>query len=73
MEVKMALGQRQGMILITGSTCSGKSNTLYSCLQTLFKPSLSIVMLENPIEYQVEGINPVEISIAQGLTFAEGL
>jgi type IV pilus assembly protein PilB len=72
-DVKAALGQPQGMILVTGPTGSGKSTTLYSCLQTLFKPSVSIITLENPIEYQVEGINQVEINIAQGLTFAKGL
>ncbi len=72
-DVKAALEQPQGIILVTGPTGSGKSTTLYSCLKTLFKPSVNIVTLENPIEYQIDGVNQVEINNAQGLTFAKGL
>ena len=72
-DLKNAINQPQGIVLVTGPTGSGKTTTLYTCLKTLMKPEVNIVTLENPIEYDVEGINQVEINPAAGLSFAGGL
>lgn len=72
-DLKDAISQPQGIVLVTGPTGSGKTTTLYTCLKTLMKPEVNIVTLENPIEYDIEGINQVEINPAAGLTFASGL
>ncbi|MBP1690143.1 MAG: type secretion system protein, partial [Deltaproteobacteria bacterium] len=52
----------QGMILITGPTGSGKTTTLYALLREIFSPKTNIVTIENPIEYQLKGINQVEVN-----------
>lgn len=62
-----------GMCLITGPTGSGKSTTLYSALSTINDPALNITTIEDPIEYQLAGINQVAARPEIGLTFAEGL
>ncbi len=62
-----------GIILITGPTGSGKTTTLYSILHILNTPKVNIVTLEDPVEYQMEGINQVQINPKAGLTFATGL
>ncbi len=62
-----------GIILITGPTGSGKTTTLYSILSRLNKPSVNIMTLEDPVEYQITGINQVQINPQAGLTFANGL
>lgn len=62
-----------GIILITGPTGSGKTTTLYSILTRLNKPGVNIVTLEDPVEYQIGGINQVQINPQAGLTFATGL
>lgn len=62
-----------GVLLITGPTGSGKSTTLYSVLSRLNKPTVNIVTLEDPIEYELKGINQVQINPQAGLTFATGL
>lgn len=62
-----------GIILVTGPTGSGKSTTLYSILSKLNKPTVNIVTLEDPVEYQLPGINQVQINPQAGLTFATGL
>ena len=62
-----------GIILITGPTGSGKSTTLYSALATMNEPDVNIVTIEDPIEYQLEGINQVGVNADVGLTFASGL
>ena len=62
-----------GMILVTGPTGSGKSTTLYSALSSINKPDLNIVTVEDPVEYQVRGINQVQAKPDIGFTFAEGL
>ena len=62
-----------GINLVTGPTGSGKSTTLYSALATLNAPDVHIVTIEDPIEYQLEGINQVMVNNDVGLTFAAGL
>jgi type IV pilus assembly protein PilB len=62
-----------GMILVTGPTGSGKSTTLYSALSTINTIDKNIVTVEDPVEYQVRGINQVQARPDIGFTFAEGL
>ena len=62
-----------GVNLITGPTGAGKSTTLYSALATLNDPGINIVTIEDPIEYNLEGINQVMVNNAVGLNFASGL
>lgn len=68
-----AISQPHGIILVTGPTGSGKTTTLYSCLQDLNKIEVNIVTTEDPVEYQLAGINQVQINEDVGLTFADTL
>ncbi len=68
-----AISMPQGIILVTGPTGSGKSSTLYACLNKLNAPEVNIVTVEDPVEYDVAGINQVQINPAAGITFAAGL
>jgi len=68
-----ALSQPFGMILVTGPTGSGKTTTLYSALQEINVVGTNIITTENPVEYQLEGINQVQINPVVGLTFASAL
>ncbi len=68
-----AINQPHGIILVTGPTGSGKTTTLYSCLQDLNRPNVNIVTTEDPVEYQLAGINQVQINEDVGLTFANAL
>lgn len=67
------LDHPQGMILVTGPTGSGKTTTLYSALSHLNDRTTNIVTIEDPVEYQVTGINQVQINPKAGMTFAGGL
>jgi type IV pilus assembly protein PilB len=62
-----------GLLLVTGPTGSGKSTTLYGALNTVRSPELNIVSVEDPVEYQLPGINQVQVNIKRGLTFAGAL
>jgi type II secretory ATPase GspE/PulE/Tfp pilus assembly ATPase PilB-like protein len=68
-----ALAQPFGMLLVTGPTGSGKTTTLYSALQEINVIGTNIITTENPVEYQLEGINQVQINPVVGLTFAGAL
>jgi len=68
-----ALSQPFGMLLVTGPTGSGKTTTLYSALQEINVIGTNIITTENPVEYQLEGINQVQINPVVGLTFASAL
>lgn len=70
---KKALERPYGMILVTGPTGSGKSTTLYSIISQLNVPERNIVTLEDPVEYEVEGITQIHVRQDIGLTFANGL
>lgn len=62
-----------GLVLITGPTGSGKTTTLYATLAPLNKASKNLVTIEDPVEYQLEGINQVQVNPKAGLSFAKGL
>lgn len=68
-----ALTQPHGIILVTGPTGSGKTTTLYTALQLLNKPDVKILTVEDPVEYQMEGINQIQVKPQIGLTFANAL
>jgi type IV pilus assembly protein PilB len=68
-----AFHQTHGAVLVTGPTGSGKSTSLYAALQELNTPEKNIITVEDPVEYQVEGITQVQVSPKAGLTFATGL
>jgi len=68
-----AITTPQGIILVTGPTGSGKSSTLYAFLNKLNSPEVNIVTVEDPVEFDVSGINQVQINPAAGITFAAGL
>lgn len=68
-----AIERPYGMILVTGPTGSGKSTTLYTILNTLNTPNRNIMTVEDPVEYQVEGITQTQVHAEVGLTFASGL
>ncbi|BCG61317.1 GspE/PulE family protein [Paenibacillus sp. URB8-2] len=70
---KEMIGKPYGILLITGPTGSGKTTTLYSALNQLNEESVNIITVEDPVEYQLEGINQVHVNPAIGLTFAAGL
>jgi type IV pilus assembly protein PilB len=70
---KAAVAKPFGMMLVTGPTGSGKSTTLYSVLNQLNTPERNIVTIEDPVEYQVEGITQMQVKPDIGLDFASGL
>ncbi len=70
---KKAVAAPHGMILVTGPTGSGKTTTLYSVLQELNSPNYNIVTVEDPIEYQLPGVNQVAVKADIGLSFADAL
>jgi len=62
-----------GIILVTGPTGSGKTTTLYAALTTINNPDINIITIEDPVEYQIEGIGQIHVNPKIGLTFAKGL
>src|SRR5580658_1396479 len=66
-------GLPHGMFLVTGPTGSGKSTTLYSALKRINLPDRKIITIEDPVEYQMDGINQIHVNPQIGLTFAAGL
>jgi len=74
MERFMQLIQKpHGILLITGPTGSGKSSTLYSALNQLNTEEVNIITIEDPVEYQIEGIGQIQVNSQTGMTFATGL
>jgi len=72
-DIRDAVGQPYGMLLVTGPTGSGKSTTLYSSIREILNVEDNIVTVEDPVEYQIEGVNQVQVSVKRGLTFASAL
>ncbi len=70
---KKALAAPYGMILVTGPTGSGKTTTLYSALREVMTVEDNIITVEDPVEYQLEGVNQVPVNVKRGLTFAAAL
>lgn len=71
--LERAIAKPYGMIVITGPTGSGKSTTLYTIMSRLNTPERNIMTIEDPIEYQVEGITQTQVQPDIGLTFSQGL
>ncbi|MEM7233116.1 MAG: ATPase, T2SS/T4P/T4SS family [Planctomycetota bacterium] len=72
-EMKDLIGFSHGIILITGPTGSGKSTTLYAALQEIDSDEKNAITIEDPIEYNIDGISQIQVSNKKGLTFASGL
>jgi type IV pilus assembly protein PilB len=62
-----------GALLVTGPTGSGKSTTLFACLNQVNRPEINIITVEDPVEYRLAGVNQVQINVRAGLTFAAAL
>ncbi len=71
--LEQAIRRPHGIILVTGPTGSGKTTTLYSVLAILNNAKVNIMTLEDPVEYEIAGVNQVQINPAAGLNFATGL
>jgi general secretion pathway protein E/type IV pilus assembly protein PilB len=71
--INRVIGSPDGVFLITGPTGSGKTTTLYACLNTINKPDRKIITVEDPVEYQLAGINQVQVNAEINLTFAAAL
>ena len=67
------IGLPDGILLVTGPTGSGKTTTLYSCLNFINRPDRKIITVEDPVEYLLAGINQVQVNETVGLTFAAAL
>lgn len=70
---KQLIENPTGIMLITGPTGSGKSSTLYAALNHLNSEEVNIITIEDPVEYQLEGINQIQVNANVGMTFAKGL
>lgn len=70
---KKMIAEPNGIVLITGPTGSGKSSTLYAALNRINEESVNIITVEDPVEYQLAGVNQVQVNEAVGMTFAAGL
>lgn len=72
-EFRDVISRPSGLVLLTGPTGSGKTTTLYSSINELNQEDVNIVTVEDPVEYQLEGVNQVQVNSAVGLDFAAGL
>ncbi len=71
--VQNAIAKPYGMLLVTGPTGSGKTTTLYTLLKKLNQPDVSIITIEDPVEFSLEGVDQIQVNTQTGLTFATGL
>jgi type II secretory ATPase GspE/PulE/Tfp pilus assembly ATPase PilB-like protein len=67
------LKKTHGIVLVTGPTGSGKTTTLYAALNKIYSPGVKMITIEDPVEYQLDGINQMPVNPKRGLTFATGL
>lgn len=67
------LTKTHGIVLVTGPTGSGKTTTLYAALNSIYSPAVKMITIEDPVEYQLDGINQMPVNAKRGLTFATGL
>jgi type IV pilus assembly protein PilB len=68
-----AISQPYGSVVVVGPTGSGKTTTLYGCLQELNREDVTCMTIEDPVEYRAEGLDQIEVNVRAGLTFAAGL
>ena len=73
LKLKKSIRKPNGMVLNTGPTGSGKTTTLYSAIKKIAKPELKIITVEDPIEYQIDGILQTQVNEAENYTFATAL
>jgi len=71
--MERTINYADGIFLVTGPTGSGKSTTLYACLNTINKPDRKLITVEDPVEYQLPGVNQVAVNSEIGMTFAAAL
>ena len=71
--IEEVIKKSHGIIFVTGPTGSGKSTTLYACLAQINSPGVKIITIEDPIEYQLRGVNQIQVNPKIGLNFATGL
>jgi type II secretory ATPase GspE/PulE/Tfp pilus assembly ATPase PilB-like protein len=71
--IRRYINYSHGIIFVTGPTGSGKTTTLYACLDEINAPELNILTIEDPVEYNLDGISQVQVNTKKGLTFAAGL
>ncbi len=72
-KLDVLVAKTYGILLVTGPTGSGKSTTLYACLQKINKPDINIITVEDPVEQRVHGVGQIQVNSKIGLTFASGL
>jgi type IV pilus assembly protein PilB len=72
-KVSAAIENPHGMILVTGPTGSGKTTTVYGVMKILNKRDVNITTIEDPVEYNIEGVSQIQVNPKTGLTFAKGL
>ncbi|MGE0546852.1 MAG: type II secretion system ATPase GspE [Kofleriaceae bacterium] len=71
--IRSIIARPHGILLVTGPTGSGKTTTLYACLSEINAPDINILTVEDPVEYQLEGISQTQVNSKIDLTFASGL
>jgi len=72
-DIEEVAARPQGMIIVCGPTGSGKTTTLYSVLSKISTVKVNVMTIEDPVEYQIEGVNQVQVNPQAGLTFASAL
>jgi type II secretory ATPase GspE/PulE/Tfp pilus assembly ATPase PilB-like protein len=72
-QIEALTAKPHGLVLVTGPTGSGKTTTLYTCLERLNRPHLKILTIEDPVEYRIQGISQLQVNPAIDFTFARGL
>jgi type II secretory ATPase GspE/PulE/Tfp pilus assembly ATPase PilB-like protein len=72
-EIHRIINVPHGMFLVTGPTGSGKTTTLYTCLSLVTDPTKKIITIEDPVEYELHGVNQIPVNPKRGLSFATGL
>jgi general secretion pathway protein E len=72
-QLKRLVAAPNGIVLVTGPTGSGKTTSLYAVLSYINSPDINIITVEDPVEYQIDGINQIQVNPKIGLTFASGL
>ncbi len=71
--LERAVNQPFGSVVVVGPTGSGKTTTLFTCLQMLNTPDRQLTTIEDPVEYRIDGLDQIEVNVRAGLTFANGL